>query len=178
MPRRYFYDTEFSEHPQKLELISIGVVSETGQEFYEVFNDFDEHACNPWVQANVLPKLPIHPKRKNSATIKARLLEYLKPSKDDPIELWGYYSAYDHVALCWLFGPMVNLPPGMPMLTLDIEQYRQTLQYPEQSLPPQPKNQHNALADARWVREAWCELERYVNCTPGMNHGPSVSSEG
>ena len=38
------------------------------------------------------------------------------------IELYGYYSAYDHCCLCWLFGKMIDLPPGMPMYTKDLKQ--------------------------------------------------------
>lgn len=37
-------------------------------------------------------------------------------------ELYGYYSAYDHVALCWLFGKMIDLPKGFPMFTIDLKQ--------------------------------------------------------
>lgn len=37
-------------------------------------------------------------------------------------EFYGYYSAYDHVALCWLFGKMMDLPKGFPMYTRDLKQ--------------------------------------------------------
>jgi len=42
--------------------------------------------------------------------------------KPESIELYGYYSAYDHVALCWLFGKMIDLPKGFPMFTKDLKQ--------------------------------------------------------
>lgn len=38
------------------------------------------------------------------------------------INLYGYYSAYDHVALSWLFGKMIDLPQGFPMYTKDLKQ--------------------------------------------------------
>lgn len=38
------------------------------------------------------------------------------------VELYGYYSAYDHCALCWLFGKMIDLPSGFPMYTKDLKQ--------------------------------------------------------
>lgn len=44
------------------------------------------------------------------------------PNKYPNIELYGYYSAYDHVALCWLFGKMIDLPTGFPMYTIDLKQ--------------------------------------------------------
>lgn len=37
-------------------------------------------------------------------------------------QFYGYYSAYDHVALCWLFGKMIDLPKGFPMYTIDLKQ--------------------------------------------------------
>lgn len=44
------------------------------------------------------------------------------PNKENEINLYGYYSAYDHVALCWLFGKMIDLPKGFPMFTIDLKQ--------------------------------------------------------
>lgn len=35
---------------------------------------------------------------------------------------YSYYGAYDHVALCWLFGKMIDLPKGFPMYTIDLKQ--------------------------------------------------------
>lgn len=39
-----------------------------------------------------------------------------------PIELYGYYSAYDHVVFMWLFGIMMNKPERFPMFTIDLKQ--------------------------------------------------------
>lgn len=44
------------------------------------------------------------------------------PNKYPNIDLYGYYSSYDHVALCWLFGKMIELPKGFPMYTFDLKQ--------------------------------------------------------
>lgn len=76
----------------------------------------------------------------------------------DPVELWAWYGAYDHLVLAQLFGRMVDLPAGFPMYTCDIQQYADHLGVGEDRLPPQPKDAHNALADARWVRDAWRAL--------------------
>lgn len=38
------------------------------------------------------------------------------------INLYGYYSAYDHVTFCWLYGKMIDLPTGFPMYTIDLKQ--------------------------------------------------------
>lgn len=37
-------------------------------------------------------------------------------------EFYTYYGAYDHVAFCWLFGKMIDLPKGFPMYTIDLKQ--------------------------------------------------------
>jgi hypothetical protein len=68
-------------------------------------------------------------------------------------ELWGYYSAYDHVAFCQLFGTMMDLPKGFPMYTRDLKQWCDALGNPK--LPEQEVSEHHALADARWNRLIW-----------------------
>lgn len=37
-------------------------------------------------------------------------------------EFYGYYSDYDWVAFCWLFGKMIDLPKGFPMYCKDLKQ--------------------------------------------------------
>jgi hypothetical protein len=67
---------------------------------------------------------------------------------DELPELWAYYGAYDHVALCQLWGRMINHPRFMPMWTHDLMQLIETV--PGFEKPKQPADEHNALADARW----------------------------
>ena len=156
--RRYFYDTEFIEYPNTIDLISIGVIGEDGQGFYAVSKEFDERCANPWVKENVLIHLPEKSHRITKKEIAEKLLDFLKPSKLRPIELWGYYSAYDHVALCWLFGAMIDLPEGMPMYTRDIKQLCDSLGNPK--LPEQLGTEHNAFADALWNMKAYKFLRK------------------
>jgi hypothetical protein len=52
--------------------------------------------------------------------LRNELLAFCDPTRYGTPELWGYYSAYDHVALCQVFGTMMNLPSGWPMLTYDV----------------------------------------------------------
>src|SRR5258708_4137292 len=85
--------------------------------------------------------------------IKAEILNFMDIEKYGKPELWGYYSAYDHVAFCQLFGTMMDLPPNFPMYTRDIKQWCDALGNP--NLPEQGKGEHNALADARWNKIAW-----------------------
>jgi len=75
---------------------------------------------------------------------------------DEHPVFWGYFPAYDWVAFSWLFGGMGELPFHYPQLCLDIKQWAIELGDPQ--LPPQIGPRHQALADARWTREAWAFL--------------------
>ena len=75
-----------------------------------------------------------------------------------PVELWADYGAYDHVLLAQLFGSMVDLPEGFPMYTHDLRQEIDR-RGGDDKLPVQDgSTAHNALADARWVRDAYDAL--------------------
>lgn len=64
-------------------------------------------------------------------------------------QLWADYSAYDHVALCQLWGPMMDLPTGIPKRTNDIVQYAESLGIAESEFPLQTEPIHHALEDAK-----------------------------
>lgn len=51
-----FFDTEFTDF-NDMELISIGIVSTDGHEFYAENTDFDIRRCNDFVKAEVLTRL-------------------------------------------------------------------------------------------------------------------------
>ena len=89
----------------------------------------------------------------------------------DKNQFYGYYSDYDWVVFCWLFGKMIDLPKGFPMYCIDLKQeldrtqeikfglslYKGSLANDIKTLPNYPKqtNEHNALADARWNRQLY-----------------------
>jgi hypothetical protein len=153
--RKFFYDTEFIEYPSTIDLISIGIVNGNGEALYRINKECDFEKANPWVKDNVISKLPpkSDPAWVTRDIIRDDIIRFLNPSKEDPIQLYGYYSAYDHVALCWLFGPMIELPEGMPMYTTDIKQL--AMHFGNPKLPEQEEGEHDALADARWNRQAY-----------------------
>ncbi len=61
---KFYIDTEFSERPGTIDLISIGIVCENGATFYAESTSFNPEKCNPWVKENVLTKLKF-PREKN-----------------------------------------------------------------------------------------------------------------
>jgi hypothetical protein len=151
---RFFYDCEFIEDGTTIDLVSIGVVGEDGREFYAVSTEFDPSRAGDWVRAHVLPKLPSPSDQawRSRARLRADLLEFLTSAPGD-VELWAWIAAYDHVALCQLWGPMTGLPPAIPRFTHELRQLWEDRGCPE--LPPPPGDAHDALVDARH------NLERY-----------------
>lgn len=151
---RYFLDTEFIERPGNIDLISIGIVSEDGREFYAESSGVDWSTASPWVLDNVRPHLtgPSMTRRDMATAV----LEFA-PAGGNP-EFWGYYADYDWVVFCWLFGTMMDLPDGYPMYCRDLKQWADQLGVT--ALPEQKGTEHHALADAQWNRTAWKYLDR------------------
>lgn len=54
---KIFFDTEFTGLRQDTTLISIGLISETGDTFYAEFTDFDRSMCDDWIEENVIKNL-------------------------------------------------------------------------------------------------------------------------
>lgn len=167
---RIFYDCEFVERGRDLpiQLVSIGMIREDGTELYrinpECLSNVSKH---PWLSVNVGPYLPIkaspgildwdkdHPEYEYVSmsldNLIADVLAFIQAVPN--VELWAYYSAYDHVVLCQLFGSMAELPAGVPMFTHDVQQLIEM--HPDVVLPSEPWKIHHAMDDARWARDAF-----------------------
>ncbi len=174
---KYWYDTEFIEDGTTIDLISIGIVAEDGRELYLQSIDVDGSKASDWVIENVLSNLKLCPTDTpfmkhvtdgncgpecpwgSREQIRDKILSFMDPLLYGKPELWGYYSAYDHVAFCQLFGTMMDLPKSYPMYTRDIKQWCDALGDPR--LPEQGKDEHNALSDARWNKFAYDFLVGY-----------------
>lgn len=149
---KIFFDTEFIEDGKTIELISIGMIREDGSRLYIENSDCDYSRASEWVQQNVLPHLtgPRYPKYHIASAV--RNFVGVKP------EFWAYYADYDWVALCQLYGTMMDLPEGWPMFCLDIKQWACMLGDPD--LPAQQGVTHNALEDAVWCSQVYQFLLR------------------
>jgi hypothetical protein len=139
-------DAEFHEDGRTIDLISIGMVREDGAEYYAISADFDlqRAQAHPWLAQHVLPLLDPQYTWKPRGAIAREILTFAGPSP----EWWAYYGAYDHVALCQLYGPMIALPAAWPKYSRDLKQWADALGNP--TLPTQESGEHNALSDARW----------------------------
>lgn len=86
-------------------------------------------------------------------------LEYLNILKDTDfsdemkVRFYGYFSDYDWVLFCWIFGRMEDQPKTFPMFCHDLKQMME-----ERSLDvdwkekhcPDPVEAHKASVDAKW----------------------------
>lgn len=162
---KYYLDLEFHEYQRKvkfmgitiakvwtIDLISIGIVNETGKTFYAINKDMrmKDIKKNKWLMENVMSKLPepnvSHPAMGGSPRcweeakawrtmdeIKYDIIQYLggQDMMDesgcywhfaDKPEFYAYYADYDWVRFCWIFGTMMQLPNGFPMYCKDLKQ--------------------------------------------------------
>jgi len=168
---RYFLDTEFIEYPNTIQLVSIGIVSEDGRSYYAISSEYDFFKANKWVIDNVITPIytdTVHSDKQNNVSISWFHKIYGKPIKQIENEIltfvgypkypqgkpefWGYYSDYDWVVFCWIFGKMVDLPSGFPMYCKDLKQLMDEKGFKK---PPiqSPDGEHNALIDAKWNKE-------------------------
>lgn len=143
---KYYLDTEFHEYSKQpkilgfnvgkpintIELISIGIVSKGGKEYYAICNEFDlkEAWNNEWLRKNVLEPIYVELVRKENELRKRINISYLsedityknlklvlnihgksrKQIAKEVIEFVGnkamfysYYADYDWVVFCWLW---------------------------------------------------------------------------
>lgn len=155
---RFFLDTEFIEDGRTVDLVSIGVVSLDGDEFYREVDacEINWDKANEWVRTNVRPHLfgrssVVRRKRQ----IAHELKNWVAQAPGRP-EFWAWFGDYDWVVVCQLFGSMMDLPPTWPKFCMDLKQLHVTLGSPH--LPQQDSVQHNALNDARWNLEVYRSL--------------------
>lgn len=73
---------------------------------------------------------------------------------DKPV-FYGYYSAYDWVVFCQIYGIMMNLPKGFPYYCIDLKQTADDIwvKTGKETRFSKSKNEHNALNDAQWNKD-------------------------
>jgi hypothetical protein len=149
---RIWFDTEFYEDGHTITLISIGMVREDGATLYGETDLAPEIASqSEWLRENVKPRLHGLAAQKTRYQLRKEIVAF---AGEKP-EFWAYFASYDWVALCQLFGTMMDLPDGWPMFVRDVQQWRSELGNPDM---PAQENEHDALADALWTKAAWERL--------------------
>lgn len=201
---RYWYDTEFLEDGETIAPISIGIVAADDRTYYAINQHapWDRIADREWLVDNVVPHLPqldVVSRLDATATtnagwaarrlgvnladlavkplhiIAAEVRDFLLATTE-PVELWGYYSSYDHILLSQLWGRMIDRPAGIPMWTNDIQQVAAGLGLTDH-LPTQEHGHHDALADALWTRDAWTFLRDAADRQLGWQTASVLTSQ-
>jgi hypothetical protein len=161
MGMKYFLDTEFIERGRlfPVTLISIGLVSEDGREYYAISSEFNTEDASEWVKWNVIAQLPDSASfpRKTVERISREITAFVHETEP---EFWAYYADYDWVVFAQMFGTMMDLPKRFPMYCHDIKQLADSMGNPK--LPIKPSAEHNALEDARWNKTAYGFLMNFV----------------
>ena len=188
---RIFYDLEFLEDGRTIDLISIGMVREDGHELYCVNQAIEDNPLHDrirnhrWLMANVVPHLPLRerdPMPKHSGSNAPQMFftddtsQLIMPLRmirnavrafvldaGPEVELWADYGAYDHVALCQLFGTMMALPKGFPMWTHDLRQEMERYGVTDEELPARNGDEHHALGDAHHLMACYVFMSRRLS---------------
>lgn len=153
MSKNYFFDCEFIDDGNTIDLISIGIVSDDNREFYACNTEARLDRASQWVRDNVLPKLPPYSDYNwmSRKRIAAGVLDFIAAwGNPIPPFLWAWYGSYDWTVFCQLFGPMVDLPEVLPRHVMCLKQLAVLKGNP--TLPKKPNLEHDALEDARWNR--------------------------
>lgn len=158
---RIFFDCEFTGLQLPTTLISIGLVSEDGKEFYEELSDYNPSLCDEWIQQNVLAKL--YKDRKVTKTeLKEKLIAWL--AQWDRVEIWSDCLAYDWVLFCDVFGGAFHIPKNVYYIPFDLATAFWCLNIdPDITREAFAQNvikaKHNALYDAKIIRDCFHRLE-------------------
>jgi len=177
MTTKIFFDTEFTGLHQYTSLISIGMVSETGLQFYAEFTDYAQDQCDDWIQNNVirntqwLNKHAMTPltEQQGELTRCVGPTEYVVKeltkwlTQFELIEMWADCLAYDWVLFCQLFGGACYLPNNIFYMPSDL-----VALFVHKGLNPDTDRQvfiqqselalHNALNDALMTQSCYLKL--------------------
>lgn len=158
-----FFDTEFTSlDPYEGEILSIGMVKENGEELYlELECDAE---CNDWVKENILSTLQQEKVSREEA--KKLVADFVGDKK--PLAV-AFVNQYDIIYFYKLFGgpetPFFWMPIDFASILFENgyepEDYlNRGKVFKELGIDIEKFNQHNALDDAKLVRETYLKLKK------------------
>lgn len=172
---KIFFDTEFTGLYKNTTLISIGMISEDGKEFYAELIDYDKTQLNDWLRENVIAKLVFNGERSESATnanrnisgTKAKVAQAIADwlAQWDKVEMWSDCLAYDWVLFNDLFGTAFDIPKNVYYIPFDIctlFKYRNIDPdiKREEYAEVETRMKHNALWDATVIKKCYEKLQK------------------
>lgn len=186
-----FFDTEFIETKDSVELVSLGIVTDTGRKFYAESSVFDDRNAVPWVTENVLSKLKWYPKSAHYEKRMPNTTGGLGFIDDDPMkngmEVYGdmdcirdaltvfysytpslmffaYCGATDWINFYRIWGRLLDMPARFPNFYVDLRQmmWERGLDKDwKRKILPPPENEHFALSDAEWDKKLFEEIIKH-----------------
>ena len=137
---RYYVDTEFNGSMTG-QLISIGIVSASGREFYAVLPMLQ--APEPWITANVLPVLNRIPESRHDTSY--RLREFLSGESERIAFISDWPEDLQHLNSLLILRPLERMRPSTYACAV--------IDAPEFSGSAASALPHNSLCDARALRD-------------------------
>jgi len=174
---KVFFDMEFTGLHQKTTLISIGLISDSGEQFYGELNDFDKTQIDDWLQENVIDNLEMQNSRAgitrkwesgktvyfgNSEGLEKALISWFSKFKE--VEIWSDCLAYDWVLFSEIFGHAFNIPKNIYYIPFDIctlfkiKGIDPDVNREEFAKMTENSQKHNALWDAKVIKECYLKL--------------------
>ena len=129
-----YFDTEFCGLQKNTELISIGLISEDGKEFYGEFASINTELIDDWILENVLMNTTKYGEVNETDIVvnesdyhfgtKEEIRDQLKEwlSQFDEVQLISDVCHYDMVLFIDIFGSAFDLPENVSPVCYDINQ--------------------------------------------------------
>jgi hypothetical protein len=139
---KIFFDTEFLDGDDDINLLSIGMVREDGKTYYAELHECDKSLANDWVKLNVFPHLT------GPIKFKEQVVQDLLNFCGDEAEFWAYgIPDLDYNLVMRLFG--WKIPKSWSKGAYDVCAVN------KDNIPIQTTIPHNALNDALWAKEIY-----------------------
>lgn len=169
-----FFDSEFTHlDPNVGELISIGLVKESGEELY-IELEYNEKQAHPWVKKKVIPFLT--GEQVNKEIAREEIWNFIGKDRKEKPYLMAYVNQFDAIYWYKLFEDPKNHPAFW--IPLDFASILFAHGYKPDSMQKESfftmleidkskYNQHNALDDAKLLREVY---QKFVILHSDVSH--------
>lgn len=166
---RVYIDLEFVHGWKRTEIVSIGAIREDNETYYAINRNMNLEESGEWLTRNVITRLERNPDLwKPKFQIADELKDFLGFGRTEGWvpdhhhtrvgrpELWGWFPAYDWFLVSSLYGPFDEHPANFPNTVHCLYSWLEAVEYEKnygRTRLTKPQNAHNALADAKWVKE-------------------------
>jgi hypothetical protein len=174
---KLFFDTEFTGLHKDTSLISIGMVSDNGKEFYAELTDYNDNQVDDWIKEHVIKNLMfegLEPFKQELGAltyvkgdtweVERALTSWLLQFKT--VELWSDCHHYDVVLFQNIFGGAFSVPENVYYIPYDIctvfKMFGLDPDVSREAFIDEPIHgrKHNALYDAKVIRACYDKLRR------------------